>query len=153
MIASCELNRTAFFRRTRKGKVTRFVREKYQRTDVGYGVLHGNTLNQATLQAVVEESTNKILVVVDTNIMLHEIDILEQQSPVTALLLVTQTVLQELRHLNFAAFKRVRSLMEDESRNIIFFPNEASAEANHVRYASPAPPPWPPQPSSPLTAF
>lgn len=133
MIASCESSCTAFFKRTRKGKVVRFVRERYQRTDIGLGSLRGAVLDATALQDLVEECPNQTLVVIDTNIALHEIDLLEQQSPLTALLVVTQTVLQELRHRNFAAFKRVRALMDDDSRSIIFYPNEVSSETLHLR--------------------
>eukprot|EP01039_Chlorochromonas_danica_P002768 gene2768-3022_t len=136
MIASCDSSCTAFFKKTRKGKVVRFVREKYQRTDIGLGSLRGSVLDAAALQDLVEECPNQTLVVIDTNIALHEIDLLEQESPLTALLVVTQTVLQELRHRNFAAFKRVRALMDDGSRSIIFYPNEVSSETLHLRAAN-----------------
>jgi hypothetical protein len=134
MISAADSNLFTFFKRTRKGKVLRFVREKYVRSDLGYGVLHGNVLDSQTLQRLVEESNHKTLVFVDTNIVLHEIDLLEQQSPATSLLVFTQTVLQELRHLNFAAFKRAQALMEDNTRSIIFFPNELSQQSLHLRF-------------------
>ncbi len=123
----------AFFKRSRRGKIMRLVRERYQRSDVGYGVLHGVTLHADNLQELVEDSANKTLVFVDTNILLHEIDLLEQQAAATALLVVTQTVLQELRHRNLAAFKRIRALMQDETRNIIFYPNELASVTSYAR--------------------
>ena len=46
----------------------------------------------------------------------------------TAFVLVLQTVLQELRNLNLSVFKRMCSLITDEKKMYVFYPNELSAE-------------------------
>lgn len=42
--------------------------------------------------------------------------------------------LQELKHLNLSVFKRLESLLKDESRSYIFYPNEFSAETAVLRW-------------------
>ncbi|RYG60606.1 hypothetical protein EON64_19180 [archaeon] len=133
MIANACADHVTFFKRGRRGQVVKYVREKYRRDDVGFGSLHGSLIDQANLQRLVVESQNKTLVFLDTNIALHEIDLLEQQSPVTSLMVVCQTMLQELRRLNFSAYKRMQELISSEKRNIIFYPNELSEDSKYTR--------------------
>ena len=45
----------------------------------------------------------------------------------------TQYHLQELKHLNLSVFKRLESLLKDESRSYIFYPTEFSAETAVLR--------------------
>eukprot|EP00605_Chrysophyceae_sp_TOSAG23-4_P000450 GSChrysophyteH1.ASY1.ANO1.508.1 assembled CDS len=98
------MQRRAFFRRTRKGKVIRIVNDKYLRDD-SVGV-------------------PRELLVLDTNVALQEIDVLEYKSPATACVVVPQTVLQELRHLNVSVFHRLKALLSNEDLTYVFFPNE-----------------------------
>jgi exosome complex exonuclease DIS3/RRP44 len=78
----------------------------------------------------VQLAPHKQLLIVDTNIALHQIDVLEYNCPATSLVIVLQTVLQELRHLNLAAYKRVLELLKDQTKTFIFYPNEMSAQTN-----------------------
>lgn len=120
--------RKAFYKRTRKGKVLRMVQEKYPRTDLEYGYLHGSMLSIQQLGDLVEQSEHKSLILVDTNIALQQIDLLEQNCPATSLVIITQTVLQELRNLNISVFRRIQSILRDQSKSFIFFPNEVDSE-------------------------
>ena len=130
-----DLRREAFFRRSRRGQVVRIVRERYLRqdADIGCGYMHGLRVAAEQLEELVGGSPHRQLLVVDTNIALHQVDVLEYRCPATALVLVPQTVLQELRHLNLAAFKRVLSLFNDESKSFIFYPNELSIHTSSYR--------------------
>ena len=123
-----DLKREAFYRRGRRGQVVRIVREKHLRpdADIGCGFMHGLRVAPEQLEELVSAAPHRQLLLVDTNIALHQLDVLEYKCPATALVLVPQTVLQELRHLNLAAFKRVLSLFKDESKSFIFYPNELS---------------------------
>jgi len=122
-----------FFRATRKGKVVRLVKEYYLRTDVECGYMQGKHVTVAELQALREQAPTKQVVVVDTNIALHQIDVLEFVCPATRLVVVLQTVLQELKHLNLAVYRRVMSLLKSESKRFIFLPNELIAATSTIQ--------------------
>jgi exosome complex exonuclease DIS3/RRP44 len=76
----------------------------------------------------VSESPHQQLLVIDTNVALHQIDILEHDCPATGLIVILQTVLQEVRHRNLAVYRRLCNLVKNEKKNYIFFPNEVSQE-------------------------
>ena len=61
------------------------------------------------------------------------VDVLQCDCPATAFIVILQTVIQELRHLNLAAYRRVLSLLRDEGRSFIFYPNELSSETAVAR--------------------
>ena len=102
-------------------------------------------LNKSNLRKLVSEAPHQSLLIIDTNIALHQIDVLEYKSAATSLVVVLQTVLQEVRHRNLSVFRRMLTLLHDETRQFIFFPNEI-AEAtfslrtqNEVFFPSPIP--------------
>lgn len=123
----------SFFKRTRRGKVIRLVKEYYLRSDIECGYLLGKQVTAADLLLLAEQSPVRQVLVVDTNVALHQIDVLEYASPVTYLVVLLQTVLQELKHLNLGVYRRVMSLMKDEKRSFIFLPNELLADPHSVR--------------------
>ncbi len=117
-------HKRAFYKKTRKGKVVRVVNEKYLRSDIGCGYMLGQNIKLERLLGLVAQTPKKELIVLDTNIALQEIDVLEYKCPATGLVVVLQTVLQELKHLNKSVFQRIKALIENESMQYIFFPNE-----------------------------
>jgi exosome complex exonuclease DIS3/RRP44 len=119
-------HRRCFFKRTRKGKIIRLVQEKYLRSDVGCGYLFGRVITQHDLCKIVSEAPHKQILIIDTNIAFHQIDVLDHKCPATCLVIVLQTVLQELRNLNLSVFRRIEALLKDETRSYIFYPNELS---------------------------
>ncbi len=130
---SSAFQRKAFYKKTRKGKVIKIVQEKYLRHDVECGYLVGNIVSADTLREAVAQSSQKQLLVIDTNIALHQIDILEYICPVISMIVVPQTVLQELRHLNLSVYRRIVAILKDESRSFIFYPNEISVATTVLR--------------------
>ena len=122
-----------FFKRTRKGKIIKLTQEKYLRSDAGCGYLHGSQIESSDLRTLVAEAPHKQLLIIDTNIALHQIDILDHRCPATSLVVVLQTVLQELRHLNLSVYRRLETLIRDESKSFIFYPNELSATTSVLR--------------------
>ena len=122
-----------FFKRTRKGKIIKLTQEKYLRSDTGCGYLHGCQIETNDLRSLVAEAPHKQLLIIDTNIALHQIDILDHRCPATSLVVVLQTVLQELRHLNLSVYRRLETLIRDESKSFIFYPNEMSATTSVLR--------------------
>lgn len=125
--------RKAFYKKTRKGKVIKIVQEKYLRHDVECGYLVGNIISADALQQAVANSEHKQLLIIDTNIALHQIDILEFKCDAISMVVVPQTVLQELRHLNLSIYRRVVAILKDVSRSFIFYPNEISVATTILR--------------------
>ena len=116
--------RHSFFKRTHKGKVVRLVKELYLQNDIECGYSKGQQVSREQLRTLVSQVPTQQLLVVDTNIALHQIDVLEYASPVTSLVMVLQTVLQELKHLNVSVYRRVLNLLKDEGKSFLFLPNE-----------------------------
>lgn len=133
---SIVMQQYAFHKRTRKGKVIRIVQEKYLRSDANFGYVKQACLSESDLRDIVSKAPHKQLLVIDTNIALHQIDVLEYKCPATALIVVLQTVLQELRHLNLATYRRLTALLKDDNRSYVFYPNELSASTLLLRPAS-----------------
>ncbi len=82
---------------------------------------------------LVSHAPHKHILILDTNVALNQIDVFEYRTPATSLVVVLQTVLQELRHLNVGIYRRLLALMQDESRSYIFFPNEHCSETTQQR--------------------
>eukprot|EP00602_Paraphysomonas_sp_CaronLab_P006700 CAMPEP_0185034340 /NCGR_PEP_ID=MMETSP1103-20130426/24109_1 /TAXON_ID=36769 /ORGANISM="Paraphysomonas bandaiensis, Strain Caron Lab Isolate" /LENGTH=1005 /DNA_ID=CAMNT_0027570957 /DNA_START=192 /DNA_END=3209 /DNA_ORIENTATION=- len=76
---------------------------------------------------MVSKAPHRHLLIIDTNVAIHQIDVLEYNCPATSLVVVLQTVLQELRHSNLSVYRRMCALLQDNSRSYIFFPNEQSS--------------------------
>lgn len=127
------VQRKNFFKKTRRGKVIRLIREKYIRNDLGMGYMGGNIVTHEKLFELVSQAPHKHILVIDTNVALSQIDFFEHKTPATSPVIVLQTVLQELRHLNISTYRRMLALMQDESRSFIFFPNEHCSETASVR--------------------
>ena len=115
------------------------MQEKHIRNDLCFGTLHGNILRSDDLVSLVSNAPHQQCLVLDTNIMMHQLDILECECPATGLIVVLQTVLQELKHLNVSAYRRVYNLVTNTKRNFIFFPNECSEETAVKRIGGESP--------------
>ncbi len=115
------------YKKTRKGKVVQPVQMKYLRSDLECGVAGGKVVSADTLRDLVAQAPHSHLLIIDTNIALHQIDVLEYNSPSTSLIVIMQTVLQELKHLNNNVYTRIMELMKDSTRSFIIYANEVSA--------------------------
>ena len=125
--------RKAFYKKTRKGKVVKIVHEKYLRSDAECGYLCGSVVDSESLRAAVTATSHRLLIVVDTNVALRQIDILEFDNSLLSLVVIPQTVLQELRNLNLSVYRRVVALLKSDTRSFIFYPNELSVNTASVR--------------------
>ena len=105
-----------YFRRTRKGKVLRECVERYVRDDLQCGLLHGQPLSAERFASVGAAAGGWL--VIDTNVALHQIDLLEHRGCACAALdhiVVTQTALEEVRHNNASLHRRVCALLADRA--------------------------------------
>ena len=127
-----------FSRRTRRGKLIREVREHYLRTDIHCGselvVDPGGGGASSVLSPLVAAPYGGQYLVIDTNIALHQIDLLELKhvDPLCNVILL-QTVLAEVKHRDIGIFNRLQAILRDESRHFFLFANEHHAKTFSVR--------------------
>ena len=148
--------RPAFFRQTRKkGKVIKSVSERYLRDDLGFGCYYvdeGNsnrrsrdatvakprTIEGAThLLSLLKPAKINALVICDTNVLLHNLDVLEHSHKVMPNLVFPQTSLLECRSNRMVAYDRAVELLREvgeshHNRFCIFFPDMHHSQTSHV---------------------
>jgi exosome complex exonuclease DIS3/RRP44 len=146
--------RPAYFRQTRKGKIVKNLSERYLRDDLGLGCYYvDEDSNKKTRR--VKEATNAVprtiedvsqlltllkpcdsnaVVVCDTNVLLHNLDVLEQSSQVMPNLVFPQTALVECRANRRVAYDRSVELMRQVGgeRFCIFFPDLHHSQTAYV---------------------
>lgn len=111
----------------------KIVREHYLRDDVWCRASHCRNCAQ-TDQNLLDSSphsSSKLYtfphyLLPDTNVVLHQIDVLED--PVFTNVILLQTVLQEVQHLNASVYKRIRELISSKQRKFFVFSNEHHRE-------------------------
>ncbi|CAI5992075.1 unnamed protein product, partial [Closterium sp. NIES-64] len=118
------LHQKQFVRKTRKGAIQRVVREHYLRDDIPCGAL---PCAKAPATACDKESArlspnNETILVIDTNVALHQIDLLENAA--ISNVVVLSVVLEEVKSRNVAVYGRLRALVAEESRRFFVFSNE-----------------------------
>jgi exosome complex exonuclease DIS3/RRP44 len=127
----------SYYRQTRKGKILQSSNELYIRDDLGFGftIPSHTSAKRNNVSVSITGSAQKIstpedlltllipeysertkkektrLVVVDTNVLLHNLDVLEHPSIAIANIVIPQTALLECRHRNFTAYNRVMDLI------------------------------------------
>jgi exosome complex exonuclease DIS3/RRP44 len=146
--------RTTYFRQARKkGKILQQVQEHYKRDDLGFGCsfVNDGSVRHKQVQTVVGKprviaSVNDLLdlmgdqqdqiVIVDTNVLLHNMDVLEQ---VNCPIVVPQTALIETKKNRMVAYDRTVDLLRSVSqqagglqRCCIFFSDIHHAETSTV---------------------
>lgn len=125
------------FVRSRNGGATKIVREHYLRNDIPcYSKLckkcplslksdyHGEfpTFILSDLPMKLKDGTRHYIVV-DTNIILHAIDLLENNECFFDVI-VPQTVLEEVKSRSFPIYQRLRGLVQSDEKRFIVFHNE-----------------------------
>ena len=75
--------------------------------------------------------------VVDTNVILHQMDVLE--SPVFTNVIIMQTVANEVRNHSMPLYNRLRTLLMDPDRRFWLFYNDFHQDTNVVRFADESP--------------
>lgn len=131
------------FVRSRNGNATKIVREHYLRNDIPcYSkacrkcpLILKPDANGDLPQAILSETPLKIdgiphYIVVDTNIVLHAIDLLENTDCFYDVI-IPQTVLNEVRNRSLPIYQRVRSLVKSDEKRFVVFHNEFN-EATYV---------------------
>ena len=60
----------------------------------------------------------------DTNVVLHQMDLLELNIPPLCDVIVLQTVMQEVKHRDMGLYNRLHALIRDDARRFFVFANE-----------------------------
>ncbi|XP_033213387.1 exosome complex exonuclease RRP44 isoform X2 [Belonocnema kinseyi] len=118
-----------FFRKTKGGNIYKVVREHYLRDDVWCGS-EACTLCKSR-NAVLDETSpgaksslfpEPHYLLLDTNIVLDQINVLEEDTLCNVIIL--QTVLEEVKHRSSNVHTKLKEIISDPSRNFYVFVNE-----------------------------
>ncbi|XP_032512686.2 exosome complex exonuclease RRP44 [Danaus plexippus] len=119
-----------FLTKTKRGNVLKIVREHYLRDDLLCGSAVCHICPHKDDEIVLDtkpESICKLFdfehyLVLDTNVVLHQIDVLEENALKNVIIL--QTVLEEVKHQNTAIFQRLLEIVGNKNRKFYSFVNE-----------------------------
>ncbi|XP_036229004.2 exosome complex exonuclease RRP44 [Bactrocera oleae] len=119
-----------FTRKTKRGNILKIVREHYLRDDLGCGAqICMNCVQDETSVALLPERNVKSTIfpfphylVLDTNVVLNQIDVLEEDA--ISNVIVLSTVLSEVKHNSSAVYKRFREVVQHKPRGFYVFVNE-----------------------------
>ena len=131
------LTSKTFVKKTKKGNVLKVTREHYLRDDVYCGIQDCTTCPTSsrdssccTLDSIPDSKSTQCpvphYILPDTNVCLHQIDFLED--PTITNVILTQVVLQEVKHQNPGTYKRLRSIVSNSARKFYVFSNEHHKE-------------------------
>ncbi|KAF2356115.1 PIN domain [Trinorchestia longiramus] len=123
-----ERKQKIFYKKTKRGNILKVVREHYLRDDVWCSVAGCQECkgDDSHLSPPTVSPSNLVpkphILVIDTNVALHQIDFLSHDSVCNVV--VPQTVLQEVRHRSLPIYKRLRDVIDLPSKNFYVFSNE-----------------------------
>lgn len=110
------LKSKSYNRKTKSNKIKKEVREVYLRDDIWCGASSCTTCDSSAARL----SASTILVV-DTNVVLNQIDLLE--NPAIDDVVVLSVVLDEVKNKNLSVYNRIRALCSNSLRNFYVFSN------------------------------
>ncbi|KAG7526541.1 hypothetical protein JOB18_041577 [Solea senegalensis] len=122
------LKSKTFVKKTRSGGVMKIVREHYLRDDIWCGSEACTECKQESTELLKDACIESNLcsfphyLVPDTNVVLHQIDVLED--PVIRNVIILQTVLQEVRHRSAPVYKRLKDIIHEKEKHFYTFTNE-----------------------------
>ncbi|XP_026755514.2 exosome complex exonuclease RRP44 [Galleria mellonella] len=119
-----------FLTKTKRGNILKIVREHYLRDDLLCGSAACNVCPHKDDEYVLDPKPESICalfdyphyLVLDTNVVLHQIDVLEEDALTNVIIL--QTVLEEVKHQNTAIFQRILDVIGNKKRKFYSFVNE-----------------------------
>ncbi|KAG8039028.1 hypothetical protein G9C98_003335 [Cotesia typhae] len=120
-----------FFRKTKSGNIFKIVRDHYLRDDIWCGSEACELCKPRKKDLVLEEEnpgTKSSLIsgpyylLLDTNIVLDQINILEEDLLCNVIIL--QTVLEEVKHRSSNVYKKLKDIIADPKRKFYVFVNE-----------------------------
>lgn len=133
-----------FNKLTRRGKVLKMLKEHYLRDDIPCGMagcgkcpsmLESDGHSDTDIIQLSNEPSDNTIVVLDTNIVLHQIDLLEASGGILRDVVILQTVLEEVKHRNMSVYQRLRALLRDPTRRFCPFSNLHHRDTYSLRRA------------------
>ncbi|KAK4310588.1 hypothetical protein Pmani_017844 [Petrolisthes manimaculis] len=127
-----ERKQKTFYRKTKKGNIIKIVREHYIRDDIWCGLDGCGSCEMEDAILEVQNTSDSTLVpqphhlMIDTNVALHQIDVLCDDSITDVI--IPQTVIQEVKHRSLPIYKRLRDLIESSTKRFYVFSNEHHSE-------------------------
>ncbi|CAL8362508.1 unnamed protein product [Boreogadus saida] len=122
------LKSKTFVKKTRSGGVMKIVREHYLRDDIWCGseictvCKQESTVLQKDSCIESDLCSSPHYLVPDTNVVLHQIDVLED--PLIRNVIILQIVLQEVRHRSAPVYKRLKDIIHEKEKHFYTFTNE-----------------------------
>lgn len=123
------LTTKTFIKKTKKGGILKIVREHYLRDDITCGSEICEKCDNKSARPLQENPVNKSDVcksphylIPDTNVVLHQIDVLEDSAIQNVIIL--QTVLVEVRHRSAPGYKRLKDALYNPDKHFYTFCNE-----------------------------
>lgn len=122
----------SFIKASRSGNFLKIVREHYIRDDIYCGIHSCNlcTVSDSSLsEDFCSKSTKfepKHFLILDTNVVLDQIDVLEES--VLGNVIILHTVLKEVRHRSLPIYRRLISIVDNPSRCFYIFTNDHHKE-------------------------
>ncbi|KAL5022343.1 hypothetical protein ScPMuIL_001498 [Solemya velum] len=123
------LTSKTFVKKTKRGGVMKIVREHYLRDDITCGSANCKVCDinsPKPLQKEPQNRSNSInschYLMPDTNVILHQIDVLDD--PAIQNVIVLQTVLEEVRHRSIPGYKRLKDMLSNADKHFYTFSNE-----------------------------
>ncbi|KAM7290642.1 exosome complex exonuclease RRP44 [Ixodes scapularis] len=126
------LTSKTFVKKTKTGNVLKVVREHYLRDDIWCGsklckkCKHEAPILEISPRSPSELFTSPHYLVPDTNVVIHQMDVLKDDAFTN--LIVLQTVLQELRHRHAPGYNTIREILANKDRQFFVFTNEHHKE-------------------------
>ena len=116
-----------FVRKTKKGSVIKIVKEHYLRDDLYCGIPHCDQCEPHKTNL----SDTVFYLIPDTNILYHQIDLMENNGIQNVIVL--QTVLEELKNKSPPVYQRVRTMISEPMRKYYVFCNEIRAKSRRLK--------------------
>nr|XP_003705753.1 PREDICTED: exosome complex exonuclease RRP44 [Megachile rotundata] len=129
------LTTKVFFRKTKGGNVFKTVREHYLRDDIHCGSKACDKCLYRHRNVILDDEDSSVkssklsypyYLLLDTNIILDQIDILEEN--IICNVIILQTVLEEVKHRSSTVYKKLKDIIADTHRKFYIFVNEHHKE-------------------------
>ncbi|ORY27766.1 hypothetical protein BCR39DRAFT_589039 [Naematelia encephala] len=141
--ADVPLAQTKFLKKTARGKVQTILRERYVRNDISCGFEACLFCQEfpgykPVLPTIGYRKHTKLTdheghwLVIDTNIVLHQMDLLTNL-PARLPLIIPSTTIRETRHRSLPLYSRLQQLIQDEDRCVWVWWNEERRETATVQ--------------------
>ncbi|XP_054715986.1 exosome complex exonuclease RRP44-like [Uloborus diversus] len=117
-----------FVKKPKRGAPNRIVGEHYLRDDILCGSVacsecpELSTCLEPQPESLCELYQNDHYIIPDTNVLIHQIDVLTE--PVFKNVIILQTVMEEMLHRNSPAYNRLREVLSNSDRHFYAFINE-----------------------------